>query len=264
MRLRASLRRLLREVPGRNPSNRDFFCCDILFESRHDGVLLRGWWIPSKENNKTIILGHGGWRHRADPQIGMLDIARELNLRGYNILMFDFRGHGESGGDWVSVGPNEARDILGAFDWVIGRGIAPESIGILGFSLGAVAALLAADQEKRIRAIVSDSAFARYGWINQSIKDRLALKVFFGKLETSDPLDVIQRISAKILFINGAEDRTINSNDARILFNSSGDEDAGHQLWIMPGASHAGAFRRNPQEYISRVVRFFSDALEVV
>jgi len=235
---------------------------DIVFLSRDGTVKLSGWFIPNPTSGKCIILAHGGWRHRADPGIGLLDLARCLNLCNYNVLMFDFRGHGKSGGSWQSIGPEEAGDILGAFDYLSEeRHIRIENIGILGFSLGAVAVLLAAFQERRIRAIVSDSAFARYEWINMSLKDRLIATILFSGLKRVDPLDRIERIRAKMFFVNGEEDRTTLPCNAKELFKVSGGDCSGHQLWIVPEASHVQSFNSDPEEYVSRVIQFFDKKL---
>ena len=76
---------------------------------------------------------HGEKFHRADPGIKMLGIASWLVKHGYNVLMFDIRGHGESEGSKISGGYYEKRDLLGAVEYVKGRGF--ERIGVLGFSM---------------------------------------------------------------------------------------------------------------------------------
>ena len=82
--------------------------------------------------------------------------------RRFSVLLFDLRARGESGGNRSSKGDREQWDLLGAIDYVEARGIPVEHIGLLGFSLGAGVAILAAAQEPRIPAIVSDSGFTDY------------------------------------------------------------------------------------------------------
>ena len=61
----------------------------------------------------------------------MLPRARMLARAGYSVLLFDFRGHGESDDGKMSGGHSERGDLQGAIDYVKERGI-----GLLGFSLG--------------------------------------------------------------------------------------------------------------------------------
>ena len=119
-----------------------------------DGVPIDGWWIPAMNlaragetppftpGDRTVILATG-WANKAN----QLMLARELVPHGYNVLTFDFRAHGDSGGQISSFGDLERRDVLGAVRWV--RASHPQQsrqvLG-LGISMGG-AALLAASAE---------------------------------------------------------------------------------------------------------------------
>ncbi len=66
----------------------------------------------------------------------LLPLAAELNEAGFNILMFDFRAHGESGGEYTTFGLRELLDLLGALDYLLNRtDVSSERIGVLGFSM---------------------------------------------------------------------------------------------------------------------------------
>jgi len=71
----------------------------VSFLSRDDELTLRGWYLSANDSEQVIIVVHGGDENRVDPSIGILDIAAGLVNHGYNVLMFDLRGHGESGGN---------------------------------------------------------------------------------------------------------------------------------------------------------------------
>src|SRR5215207_1678700 len=66
---------------------------DVIFRTE-DGLLLRGWWLPSPEAKRTVIAlhGHRGARHHC------VGIAAALWRRGANVLLFGHRGRGSSGG----------------------------------------------------------------------------------------------------------------------------------------------------------------------
>lgn len=116
-----------------------------------DGTRLVGWWIPASlrldarrpgRSGETVVLAHGLGSGKAD----MLHIAGAMRGAGYNVLVFDLRAHGESGGQLCSFGVAEARDVEAAAQWV--RQAHPgESQRLLGFgaSMGAAAMLAARD-----------------------------------------------------------------------------------------------------------------------
>jgi alpha-beta hydrolase superfamily lysophospholipase len=94
--------------------------------------------------DETVVLAHGLGSGKAD----MLHIAGAMRGAGYNVLVFDLRAHGESGGQLCSFGVAEARDVEAAASWV--REAHPEEsrrlLG-LGASMGAAAMLAARDAE---------------------------------------------------------------------------------------------------------------------
>ena len=120
-----------------------------------DGVPLKAWWLPAEGAPRaTVILAHGVDHTR---QV-MLGRAAFLVHGGYNALALDLRGHGESGGRFVSPGLVETRDLLGAIQYVRSRG-ERGPIVLMGVSLGAEASLLPAAQSREVAAVVSDGAF---------------------------------------------------------------------------------------------------------
>src|SRR3954469_8727640 len=68
---------------------------------------IAGWWVPKDSSNKTALLLHG----YADAKVGALAWAPLFHELGYNLLMPDLRGHGESGGTISSGGFWERHDI---------------------------------------------------------------------------------------------------------------------------------------------------------
>ena len=70
---------------------------DVSFPSRIDNIALSGWYMPG-QNEFTIVMVSGGIQNRVDPNAGTLEIGKDLVDRGFNVLMFDLRGRGESEG----------------------------------------------------------------------------------------------------------------------------------------------------------------------
>lgn len=114
-----------------SPSNYNLAYEDVEFQTS-DGVTLRGWLIPG-DSDKVIIQSHfgiwccragytnegKGWLKGYDSDVHFLNQAKYLHDAGYTVLMYDFRGHGESDvGDppWVTWGTHEAKDVIAAVD----------------------------------------------------------------------------------------------------------------------------------------------------
>lgn len=257
----------------RNPGDVGLAFEDIVFPDKDGELILKGWFLTGNSNEQVIIMVHGNGGNRDDPTIGTLDIAKALVGHGYNVLMFDLRGCGESEGDMVSGGYHEKKDVLGAVEYVKKRGF--NNIGVMGFSLGAVSTLLAAAETEDIDAIVSDSSYADLNDIMGPefskrtkapqflLKPMLfMIKVIFGvDFSAIRPIDCVPEITpGPIFFIHGEEDDTIPVEHVDRLYQAA--ENPLNRLWIVPDTNHVRAYITHPEEYISRITDFFDSALK--
>ena len=252
---------------------------EVLFPSR-DGLILHGWFVPaegvatSSQTDKdwaagskgTVVLGHGRFGSK-DPDLKYVPWLREA---GYNCLLFDFRGHGRSEGDYTSFGYHERKDLLGAIDLLESKGI--PRVGVLGFSLGAVVGISTAAQCPAIAAVVADGAFVKLRralargaeerrvprWLVRPLGPFilwLAGRRVGADLTESEPLRYVHRIAPRALFvIHGEDDPYISADDARRLYDGAGEPKA---LWIAQGAGHRRVDEVYPEEYQERVIGFF-------
>jgi len=88
---------------------------DVTFNSR-DGIVLKGWWFEVASADRAVVIVHGRGRNRVNSDFMEAAIARLLLVHGYSVLLFDLRGHGESGGTRYTLGIEEPRDVLAAID----------------------------------------------------------------------------------------------------------------------------------------------------
>lgn len=108
-----------------------------------DGVILSAWYLPARDPRGTLLFCHGN----AGNMAGRIQDAAAALARGLNVLMFDYRGFGESAGSPDEEGT--CRDVEAAWRYLVEtRRERPERIIVHGRSLGgAVAAHLAARQQ---------------------------------------------------------------------------------------------------------------------
>jgi pimeloyl-ACP methyl ester carboxylesterase len=161
-----------RQPISRTPAEYGMAYEDIRFVS-HDRLMLNGWWIPAPGrvgNVPAVILVHPmfgnrhglvrqaqQWPFRVSAEVDLLQMARAFHAAGYAALMFDLRSHGESQRSLCGGGFTEDQDVMAAVDYVFARlaatttaeQAAPKSsVGIVGFGMGAVAAIAAIGREK--------------------------------------------------------------------------------------------------------------------
>jgi len=111
---------------------------------------------PENENGHAVIVCHG-LRH--DKNSGIRFVQYLLN-EGYRLLLIDFRNHGESEGRITTYGYYEKNDLLAAIKYLKEELEASARIGILGASMGASIALMAAAETQDLHALILDSPFA--------------------------------------------------------------------------------------------------------
>lgn len=121
---------------------------------------LEGWFIPSIRGAPVVFLCHGYKSNRSE----LLTLASTFQENGYNLFIFDFRGHGNNPFHTSSLGIRETQDLLSAINTIIGRPeVDPRRVGIWGVSLGAYVGLSAATESEKVRTIVVDSPFQSPG-----------------------------------------------------------------------------------------------------
>ncbi len=244
---------------------------DISFKST-DNLTLRGWWLGSGNSDRVIIMLHGVSMNRAWSSIKLLDIARDLVRHGYNVVMFDLRGHGESEGERISGGYYEKNDLLGAVAWVKQQG--SYKIGVLGFSMGAATSLMAVPESKDILAVVSDSSYIDLkDIINYELTVHSGLPRFFFPIilwmnkimygtdfNAVKPVEAVKAADCPVFIISGGEDYVVTEKQSQSLYQASHNPLS--RIWFVPDADHVGSYTSHPDEYIEKVTSFFDETIK--
>lgn len=234
------------------------------------GIRLAGWYGQGtgRRGTATIIVCHGWANHKGD----MLGVAEVLRGFGFDVLLFDLHGWGDSDRGPVTFGDRETGDILGAVRFLKEqRHGKAQRIGLIGFSMGAAAAIRATAQSSDIDALVADASYARldvqvgrfFGqfmgplWPVAYVPARwLGERLTGMAIGSVSPLQAIAQISPRpVLIIHGTRDRVVDVQDAKQLYQAAGPPKT---LWLVEGAGHAETRRVGPAEYWdARVVGFF-------
>jgi dipeptidyl aminopeptidase/acylaminoacyl peptidase len=235
-----------------------------------DGIEIVGWFVHGDPGGATVVSSHGSG------STGVLSYhgVAFLNRAGYNVLVFDHRGHGQSGSKFTTMGPLEVRDLLGAVTYLKTRpDVDPDRIGAMGCSMGSGVVIGAAAREPSIRAVVAEGNYADLGQVwdrfgHVGIRGtslswswgpllKLAGWVWTGEwVGQYKPVEMVGEISPRpLLFIHGEiQNSACFVDDARLLYQAAGEPKS---LWIVPDSGHCAAQGVHPEAYRARVLQFF-------
>jgi fermentation-respiration switch protein FrsA (DUF1100 family) len=226
----------------------DLGATPVWFQST-DGLDIAGFWTPAVPGDsgisnpnwgrQTLLICPGSRAGNAS----YLILAKNFLDEGYNILIFDFRAHGQSAGQIISFGDHEQRDVLGAVRWL--RNSQPRAcrriVGV-GIDTGAAALLAAAaDPSPEGRAFTSLAVFGCYDRFDalaysaaqidrQPSLQRMVVRIGLAlacvqtgaDLFDFSPADATTKIAPRpILFILGRRDPVIDYDRGRSLFDSA-------------------------------------------
>lgn len=261
-----------RRSPAADPAALGMRCEETWFPARGERVTISAWHLPAPGAERAIIVAHGvGGRRGKEFTIPSHELLGYLVAQGFTVLVLDLRGHGDSSPARMTYGDSERRDILGAADWLLGRGYAPGTIGVLGLSMGGVAGIGAARAEPAIGALVVDSSCADFvAMLREHFRSYSKLPQFFlpgalllGRLLTGVQLERLRpaellRSSARrpLLVIHARGDALVPAAHAQALAEAGNGA-----LWLTDAPEHLGSFAADPQGYCACVGQFFDAAL---
>lgn len=224
--------------------------------------------LNADSSDQTIIVNHG----QGSDKYAMLKVAPMYIELGYNVLLFDCRGHGLSGGKHHSYGYYEKDDIGSVVSYVKER-FPDGKVGLHGESMGAASVLLFAAQDtasKLVDFYVSDCAYSDlktlfsyrlkhdFGLPNLLIIESASLMTrfhdgyFFNEVS---PIADMKNITAPILFIHGKLDDYVPTFMGQSLHES---KEGQKSLFLMPEAIHAASYHQNPIKYKLAVSSFIN------
>ncbi|MBL7731334.1 MAG: alpha/beta hydrolase [Chitinophagaceae bacterium] len=114
------------------------------------------WYSATDSASKgTVILFHGIQSNKSL----LLPEASAFRWMGYNVLLVDFRAHGNSEGRVTTLGVRETEEVAIAYDYIRNKG--EKNIFLYGSSMGAVTVLKAVDDyELKPAGLILEMPFA--------------------------------------------------------------------------------------------------------
>lgn len=244
-------------------------CEEVSFAPARGDYTLHGWWFQRPETQRVIVGCHG-YRGSKSELIG---IATLLWRAGFNVLIFDYHGHGADIGSPVTLGYRELQDFYGALDYVERR-VPDALVGVIGFSMGASIAIIGSARRPDVRAVVADSPFASHeavivhnierithvsGRLIASVADVfIARRAGYHGSDVAPEREVASLAPRPLLVIHGTEDETIPVAQALRVYEAAREP---KELWLGEGAPHCGTYFLDRRTYSERVAAFFDRAL---
>ena len=225
-----------------------------------DGIRLSAWYTPPRKG-AVILLAHGYGDNRPEWVHAM------LAKKGYGVLSWDARAHGESDGEISTVGYLEVLDVKAALDFVLAQ---PDvnHIGAWGGSMGGATLIRATAQFPEIEALFVDSSFSSlndefdylvpYPVINPLAKFLAEWQTGFS-IRDLNLVEDIARISPRPVYIVHSKGDTVAPPDSgEELFNAANEP---RYLWVEENAAHLAIYLDNPRRYQRRLIGFFDEWL---
>jgi uncharacterized protein len=218
-----------------------------------DGVSLNGWRFPARgETRGTLVFLHGV----ADNRASGIGIAERFTARGFTVIAYDSRAHGESTGDACTYGFYEKKDLSRVLDTVSARPIL-----VLGHSLGAAVALQAAAVDDRISSVVAVETFSDLrtvalerapfvltkGTIARAFAEAESRAAF--TVDEVSPVAAAARIRVPVLLVHGADDRATKPDHSRRVYDALAGP---KRLIIVPKTGHNGSLTNEVWTQIER------------
>ena len=224
-----------------------------------DGTPLHGWFIPAKDKaaksaKGTVVFSHGN----AGSISYHLGFCAWLAEASYNVIIYDYRGFGKSGGTVDRRGM--INDVKAAFAYARKRAdIDPTRMISYGHSLGGAQSVTALGETpvKGLRAIVIDGAFASYRKMAEVIGGQLGASLVSDELA---PKDFVKKLApVPLLVVHGSHDEVVPVSQGRQLFEAAGQPKT---LFEVKSGRHGTALSDDHGAYRKKMIVWLDEKMK--
>lgn len=246
------------------------FPYDTVTLKTQNGIFIDAWYAkPDSAAKGTVIFFHGIMANKGM----LLAEAAEFRYLGYNVMLVDFRAHGNSGGHITTIGVKESEEVKLAYDHIVQLG--EKNIFLYGSSMGAVVVAKAiADYDLKPAGAFLDMPFAS---MQSHLRARARLLGFrgfgekpFGFLVTmwigiergfngfkDQTTRYVSKINCPVLMQWGAADSYVLKSETDRIYSALAS--SGKKLAIYDQAGHESLLQNDPVKWRMEVEEFLCD-----
>ena len=231
-----------------------------------DGLKLSGEAVVTDPASHRWVIAVHGYRSN---HASMYAVASYYGLKGWNALLPDLRGCGDSEGDYIGMGWPDRKDMLQWIDWIIARDVEAQIV-LHGISMGGATVMMTAGEALpgNVKAVVEDCGYTSVWDIFADEMDYLfhlpafpllniasgisSLRAGYSFSEAS-ALQQIAKAQVPVLFIHGSEDNFVHTDMVYRVYDACPTE---KQLLVVDGAGHGNSSNHAPDVYFETVFTF--------
>ncbi len=246
---------------------------DVMTIESDDGLTLSSLFIPAaKETNRVAIIAHG----YSGSNKNMAPWSKLFHDLGFNLLIPDARGHGESDGDYIGFGWHERVDYLRWIDNMIERFGSESELILYGLSMGGATVMNVSGETlpSNVKAIIEDCGYSsvtkelahqmkrmyklpQFPFIPlASFVTKMKAGYWFGE---ANPEKQVKNSQTPLFFIHGEEDHFVPTHMVYDVYHAA---NCPKDLYVVPGAAHAYGYVTDKEEYRFRIKRFLDKYLD--
>ena len=232
-----------------------------------DGLKLHNYLIRNDSTDKWIIAVHG---YTSEGKL-MAPYAKKFYDMGYNLILPDLRGHGQSEGDYIGMGWDERFDIIDLIEYIVDNN-ENSQIVLFGVSMGASTVMNVSGEElpSNVKAIIEDCGYtSAWDEFSYQLKELFGLPAFpmmhtaslLGKIRAgywlgeASAINQVKKSTTPMLFIHGDSDTFVPSHMLDELYSAAKVE---KEKLIIAGAGHAKSKDVDPELYWSTIIDFIN------
>ena len=229
----------------------------------YDGYVLHAQFLPNPDrSSKYIIISHG----YSDNRFGALKYAKMYLDLGFNVIVYDLRGHGLNEQTFCTYTARERKDLLAMIQDSRQRWPDMTFFGLHGESLGAATSIAVLEEKPPVDFVVADCGFSEIASVLRNGMQAMHLpgfltgimsagaKIRFGySYREMRPIDSLKDNRIPILFIHGGSDSFVVPENSEKMKEAT----AGYaELHVLPNVPHAMSVINEPEQYRKIVSAF--------
>ncbi|MGL4654305.1 MAG: alpha/beta hydrolase [Sarcina sp.] len=226
----------------------------------------------NKETDDTMIIVHGIQSNYNE----LLDVAFEYLDNDFNVVLYNQRNTGLTGGDTYTFGRYERYDLDSIVNYA--KSIFPTgTLGVQGFSMGAATSAMHSklnEKHKLVDYYILDSPYSKMvdsiklGILDVGIPESLTgIVSFLGNHYTKlkegfeykdvKPVKEVEDINTPVMLIHGTSDDICSPDNSQEIYAAI--PHSNKEIWLLEGVEHTEAFSTDRELYMNKIFTFIEN-----